>query len=307
MTSPRNRAAIKLLVGLILIAVLIHISDPTSILSALRSANLHYIMLSVLFYPLIMMLYAFRWQFIIAMMGDHLPLVDAHQAVVAGAFISDFTPARLGDFLKPLMVKDKIDLGKGMASVILDHWADFMTTALLGIIGLLAVLQLKDWHFIIPISVSLLGIIAFLSLILLKKDMMMKAVCLINYGKATNMAKSFYRAIGHIEDEPRLVEASIILTGIVWIALAIRIAILIKAFGYDAPILKLIFLLPLVSMLSSLPITISGLGLMEGGMTLLAVTLGAPPSVGLSVALIDRALSMGYHALMGSRYASRLL
>ncbi len=302
-----NRTAIRLLVGLILIAILIYISEPQSILSALHSASLNYILLSVLFYPLIMIIYALRWQLIIAMMGEHLSLGEAHQAVLAGAFVSDFTPARLGDFLKPLLVKDKIDVDKGFASVILDHWADFMTTAIFSIIGLLSILHLMSWHFFILVSATLLGMIAFLSMILIRKDLMMRTVYLINYGKATHMAKSFYIAVDNVENELRLVEASLIITSIIWVALAIRIAILIKAFGYDAPIIKLIFLLPLVNMLSSLPITISGLGLVEGGMALLTVMLGEPPSVGLSVALIDRALSMGYHALMGSRYASRLL
>ncbi len=307
MKSPINKILVRLLIGLILVAALIYISEPGSILSAFRTANPRYILLSVLFYPLIMIFYAFRWQFVLSMMGDYLPLGDAHQAVAAGAFVSDFTPARLGDFLKPLMVKDRIDVSKGMASVILDHWVDFMTTALLGMIGLLGVLHMRNWHFLVIIFLSLFSVIAFLSLILLKKDLTMNAVYWINYNRITHMAGSFYRAIDHVEDEPRLVEVSIIITGIIWVALAIRIAILIKAFGYNAPIVELIFLLPLVNMLSSLPITISGLGLVEGGMVLLATAIGEPPSVGLSVALLDRGLSMAYHAIVGSRYASRLL
>jgi len=65
--------------------------------------------------------------------GDKFPLREAHPAVLTGAFISDFTPARLGDFLKPLMVKNRIDVGIGMTSVIIDHWADTMTAVLIGI------------------------------------------------------------------------------------------------------------------------------------------------------------------------------
>ncbi|GEM_PF-6896710 len=60
-------------------------------------------------------------------------MIDAYQVVVAGSFISDFTPAKLGGFLKPLMVRTEIDVGKGLASVIIDHWADALTATLLGI------------------------------------------------------------------------------------------------------------------------------------------------------------------------------
>ena len=48
-------------------------------------------------------------------------MIDAYQVVVAGSFISDFTPARLGGFLKLLMVRTEIDLGNGLASAIIDR------------------------------------------------------------------------------------------------------------------------------------------------------------------------------------------
>ncbi|MGA9097637.1 MAG: lysylphosphatidylglycerol synthase transmembrane domain-containing protein [Methanotrichaceae archaeon] len=307
MSGITKRTAIRLSAGLILIAVLIYFSEPKAILSAILSANPYYIMLSLPLYPIAMILYTFRWQIIVVMMGDKFPLWEAHQAVLAGAFVSDFTPARLGDFLKPLMVKDRIDVGKGMASVIIDHWADTMTSVILGIIGLLAVLHMRNWQLVLLILAPLSGMLVFLSSVLLRKDLVVRVVQRINRKRITNMVMDFYNAMDHVDDKLRLIEASILLTCIIWITLAFRFAILIKAFGYDAPVVKLFFLLPLVNMLSSLPLTISGLGIIEGGMTLLVVALGEPPSVGLSIALLDRALSMGYHALMGSRYASRLL
>jgi uncharacterized protein (TIRG00374 family) len=100
MEIPLNKAAIPLLAGLTLIAILIYISNPAKILEVVRQANLYYVLLALPFYPLIMLVYTYRWRFIISMMGDHLPLWTAYQAMVDGAFVSDFTPARLGDFLK---------------------------------------------------------------------------------------------------------------------------------------------------------------------------------------------------------------
>jgi uncharacterized protein (TIRG00374 family) len=306
MKLPPGKVILRLSLGLILIAVLIYLSNPSAILAAIQTANLRLILLSIPFYPLTMLAYTFRWRFIITMMGEHLPMSDAYQAMVAGAFISDFTPARIGDFSKPYMVKDKIDVGKGLASVIIDHWADALTAALLGIIGLLGLLHMRKLDVLI-ILIPLLGLLAALSLILLRKDLIMAAVRWINYDRITNMADSFYDAICCIKNEARLVEASVLITCFVWLIYATRVAILIRALGYNAPVLKLIFLLPLVNMLSALPFTVSGLGLVESGMTLLLVELGGPASIGLSVALIDRALAIGFNMLVGSRYASRLL
>jgi uncharacterized protein (TIRG00374 family) len=306
MRPPPRKIVLRLSAGLILIAVLIYLSNPSAIVAAIRTANLRYILLSIPFYPLTMLAYTFRWKFIITMMGEHLPIADAYQAVVGGAFISDFTPARIGDFSKPYMVKDKIDVGKGLASVIIDHWADALTAALLGIIGLLGLLHVRRMDVLI-ILLPLLGLLTALSLILLRRDLIMKAVDRINYRPITDMATSFYNAICCIKNQSRLVEASVLITCLVWIVYAARIAILLEALGFNAPIFKLIFLLPLVNMLSALPFTVSGLGLVESGMTLLLVELGGTASIGLSVALIDRALAVGFNLVVGSRYAARLL
>jgi uncharacterized protein (TIRG00374 family) len=306
MKLPPRKIVVRLAAGLILIAVLIYLSNPSAILAAIRTANLRYILLSIPFYPLTMLAYTFRWKFIITMMGEHLPIADAYQAVVGGAFISDFTPARIGDFSKSYMVKDKIDVGKGLASVIIDHWADALTAALLGIIGILGLLHITKRGVLI-ILLPLLGLLTALSLILLRKDLVMKAVNKINYIPMKHMATSFYDAIYCIKNEARLVEASVLITCLVWFVYAARIAILLKALGFNAPVLKLIFLLPLINMLSALPFTVSGLGLVESGMTLLLVELGGSASIGLSLALIDRALAVGFNLVVGSRYAARLL
>lgn len=241
------------------------------------------------------------------MMGDHLPLKEGYLAMVAGAFISDFTPARLGDFLKPEMVKDRIDVGKGLASVIIDHWADALTAVLLGTIGLFGILLYKEGtSFVLIILVPILGLLIFLTAVLLRKYLIMKAVEKINYDKITYMANSFYSAMKHIKSKTELTKRALLITSIIWIIYAIRIALLIKAFGQDVPFLDLIFLLPLVNMLSALPFTISGLGAVEGGMTLILVVIGVPSSLAISVAVIDRVLSVFYRSLVGSKYASQI-
>ena len=303
----QRKTILRLLAGLTLIAILIYLSNPSAILIAIRNANLRYILLSLPFYPLTMLVYTFRWRFIITMMGEHLPATDAFQAVVAGAFISDFTPARIGDFSKPYMIKDKIDVGKGLASVIIDHWADALTAALLGVIGFFGFLNIRNLNIMLIVFVPLLCLLTALSLILQRGDLIMRVVHRINYIPLTVTASTFYESVSRIDNKARLVEASVLITCLVWIVYAARIAIILKALDYNAPILQLIFLLPLVNMLSALPFTISGLGLVESGMTLLLVELGGPASTGLSAALTDRALAVGFNLLVGSRYAARLL
>ena len=59
------------------------------------------------------------------------------------------------------------------------------------------------------------------------------------------------------------------------------------------------FLLPLVALLSALPITIAGLGLAQTGIALLMVMLCLPASIGRPVSLLDRSIGNAGDAIFG--------
>jgi hypothetical protein len=158
------------------------------------------------------------------------------------------------------MVRTEIDIGKGLASVIIGHWADALTTALLGIIGLLAILQTRYMYFTLVVSLQILGRLIFRTVVLLRKDLIMKAEVSINYGRITYMANSFYSAMNHVKGKTLMVEKAVSITLIIWAISVIRIALLTKASGYSSPLLELSLLLKLANMLSAIPFPVSGLG-----------------------------------------------
>ena len=96
---------------------------------------------------------------------------------------------------------------------------------------------------------------------------------------------------------------SILITMVAWFTHAAETAFVARAFGYAVPIQVLFLLLPLLSALSLIPITVSGLGLIEGGVTVMLASLGVPPATGMAIALTDRVLTITVHLLFGSRYA----
>jgi uncharacterized membrane protein YbhN (UPF0104 family) len=64
-------------------------------------------------------------------------------------------------------------------------------------------------------------------------------------------------------------------------------------------------ILPLISALSLIPVTIAGLGLVEGGLMAVIATYGVPVSAALSIAILDRGLTMLFHFAVGGRIAIR--
>jgi uncharacterized protein (TIRG00374 family) len=100
------------------------------------------------------------------------------------------------------------------------------------------------------------------------------------------------------------VAGSVLITILAWITHALRIMIIARSIGFDLPLPVLVLALPLVSALSLVPVTISGLGLVEGGLAALLAVIGLPAVAGISIALMDRAITVIFHILIGGRAVS---
>lgn len=298
--------AAKLLIGLLIIAALLYKFNLDEVILTIRSARPIYLVLGVLVYFITFLILSLRWKMILTWMGNDLPLTQAYQAFVGGVLLSDLTPAKIGDLSRPLMVRDRININIGFTSVVIDRYADILTIFLLGFSGLLLLSRLFGAYLIFA-SFALLVLLLPASLIWLKRPFLIRQIDRLGWTKLTEQARALDEAIETIENVPGLMMRSVLLTLIAWATHALRVVLIAKSVGYDVPLHVLFFLQPLVSALSLIPITISGLGLVEGGLTALLAGLGVPLAAGISIALLDRAITVAFHILVGGRYATRIL
>lgn len=301
--SIRNVA--RLLIGLLLISIIVYRLNPETIASTIFSARPTYILFAVIIYSLTFLMLSTRWRMILRSMGQNLPLVSAYQAFAGGMIISDMTPGRIGDLTRPLLVKEQVDLCKGFASVVIDRYTDILTMFILGVSGI-ALLAQRSSHLIIAFFIILL-IVFGLSAFWLKRRKVLKLIDRLNYSRVTEIAHALDSALDSITDIKGLILRSILLTACAWVFQALRITLIAKSMGYEVPMPILILLQPLISALALIPITVSGLGLVEGGLAVLLSGFGIPTAAGMSIALMDRVITVAFHILAGGRFALKKL
>jgi hypothetical protein len=300
-----NNTAIRLAVGLAIIGILVSRFDSRAILAAALSAQPGYLAIALLIYPLTLLILTVRWRGILSQLGCHLPLPVAYQVFAAGVLLSDLTPARLGDLSRPLLMRDRVDLGKGAVSVAIDKYADLLTIFILGFSGLVLLNKTSSAHLFIA-AASILLVISLASLLWLHKSALHGIIKRMGMTRFARAADSLDSAMGSVGGFSGLLVRSILITMIAWLTQALRTMLVVRAFGFDVPLHVLFLLQPLLSALSLIPITVSGLGLIEGGVTAMLAGLGVPSAIGMAVALTDRILTVIVHVLIGTRYATRL-
>lgn len=294
---------LRLSIGILLIILLFLFVSPSAVIESLKSINPVFLVAALLVYALAFLVLTIRWRIIVAHMGGHIPLGEAYQAFAGGVLYSDFTPGRIGDLTRAVLVKDRMDLHKGTVSVIIDRFIDIMVLTTLGIAAV--VVYSARFSSVLPLIALIVLCVVFAGAFLLfwQSARIFSWIRKIPYFGIPAFAAQVQAALSEFRDEKTIFAKGILLTILAWILHALRIVLIALGLGYILPLQELILILPLISALSIIPITLSGLGLVEGGMMAVLVGYGIPVSAALSIAILDRGLTMLFHFAAGGRYA----
>lgn len=298
----RFKEILRLAFGLLLVAFLLHRLGPGDVARTILSAKPAYVLMAVSVYSITFLILSTRWRMILHDMGVDVPLKSAYQAFAGGMILSDITPARIGELSRPLLVRERIEMSRGLASIVLDRLSDILTMLMLGACGVILFFRERGEVVLIPL---VLAIVALASAAILHSRRAISEM-LRSSDRLAPLAL-FFDSLTAVNDIRFVMTRSVLLTVIAWATHALRVHILASSVGQEPSLQMLFLMLPLVSALSLIPVSISGLGLVEGGMAALLATQGIPASTGLSIAFMDRMVTVAFHIIAGWRAASRAI
>jgi len=296
--SIKILSGLKIVFGIFLIFVLILILNPLKILSTISSIQLIYLIPAVFLYALTLGILAYRWQKILEDMNIQVSLRQAYFAFVGGLLISDITPGRIGEISRPFLLSKTPHENKSILSVILDRSMDFATIAILGTFGILFIIPGDKGKFIWALAVPVIVIILIIAMWYSHRPFK-RIVAFFRIPTLMNLIDITVDAVNGLKTPKITVLRSILITLLAWGGHTLRFLIIATSLGYSGNMLQLFFILPLISILSIVPITISGLGLVEGMLALVLSDMGIPLYVGLTIALVDRGITVAIHVLVG--------
>lgn len=305
MHRPSVNFFIRLAVGISLVILLFFFVSPIEVFRSFQSINPLYLFGAVVVYSIAFFILAMRWRLILAHLGAEIPLSDAYQAFAGGVLYSDFTPGRIGDLTRAVLVKKWLDIPKATVSVIIDRYIDIIVITVLGISAVVVYSALISSSVYPLMSLIVLVIILTgTTFLFLKGSWVFSVIQKIPWFSLPEIAQSFNQALVEFRTGKKVIAQGIILTVFVWVLHALRIVLITLGMGYLIPLQDLFVILPLISALSLIPLTLSGLGLVEGGLMTVIAGYGVPISVAFSIAVLDRGITMLFHFIAGWKYAA---
>lgn len=288
------KRTLQIVIAILLLYLVFDLFWSETTLETLRNVNLLFFMLAILFHILAMAIVAFRFKMLIEF-KTKTKFKHVFWANMYGMLMGEITPGKSGYFLCVLPLERKgIQKRISFSCLIIIQVMDFI---LRGAVGIFAVIYFTLYLNAIPLSESTYYIFISIGLIAL----FFSGFCILMY---TSLPKKFIKKFNLPYKEKMLngletlhdtktatkgrIWEILILTILAWIFTGLRWVFMGQAFGLDLPIMAYLLLQPLITVISFIPITIGGLGLLEGGVVKALNLLGIPESKALAFVLGDR-------------------
>jgi uncharacterized membrane protein YbhN (UPF0104 family) len=292
---------LKVCLSLGLLALLLKQVGWQQTLETLGKARFPYLAAAFAIYLVGMVVRAYRWQVLLAALRIDMPLVKLTGLYFVGTFFSNILPTGIGgDVVRvyELSKQSKKPI-ESVGTVLLDRATGLLVLFLIALMALIFSHQLIAPNVATAILILCLGSWAGLGLIL-RRDWLER------WGLLRIMAKikQFRELYESVTACGLKAMGGALAISLVFNALLIAVNYLIAlSLGVEIPLWCFLLFVPLISFLLVLPVSLSGLGVREGGYVYLFAQVGVSAPLALAMSLLFYALNVATGLIGGVLYA----
>jgi uncharacterized protein (TIRG00374 family) len=308
--QPRTILSIAVPLAIIVIAVAANWKDMQNVPGEIAKANLLLLLLAFAIYYLGFPLRGWRWTRLLKGAGYKIKIRDGTEILFLSWLVNCVVPAKLGDLYRAYLLKlnSPVSATKTLGTVFMERILDLIAIAALGVAA--GYVRFRGSLNDLPQTVQIvfaLGVFVVVALIV-------ALVAMRSFGR---------RVIGILPLPHRVVElydrfeegvfGSVglrglpwlgLLTGLIWATEALRLYFVVRALGFsdvDLGLSGAMFVALIGSLLTAVPFTPAGLGLVELGMGgVLTRVFHASAPHAAAIILMDRAISVFSIVVIGS-------
>lgn len=259
------------IIGIIILIYVLTTLDGAAIIAVFTSLHPLHIILSFLSIIPIILFFCFVWYLILKCHNISVSYVYVIKNLFIGFFYGFITPGGFGAYTKALYLRDESGepLHKCTVNVLLLNTIDYMGLLTPGIIGGFFLSSYHPYLFPLFLLVFILFLVLLTTLlkrktgnIIFEKLVKYKLLSLEKKDKWFTHLDLLYSDIPRVKD----LFIPYVLAVLGWVAWFVILFFIAKLFAIHVPLLTFLFMISVVSVLASLPISIYGLGTREAAM-----------------------------------------
>ena len=305
--QPRTIISILIPLGIIGVFVTLNWQQLSKVPALIAAANPAFIALAVLVFYAGFPMRGLRWAILLRGTGFRIGVKDSTEIIFLSWLVNCVVPAKLGDVYRAYLLKinSTASLSRTFGTVFIERCLDLMAIALLGIAA-------GYWSFRdgLPAAIQVVFAVALVVVVVLCIGLF----TMRNFGRRIIIALPLPQTILELYDRfeegvfgaVRLKHLPALgtLTGLIWMTEGLRLYFVVLALGFTDVELGLsgaIFVALIGSLLTAVPLSPAGLGIVEAGVIgVLTVAYGVPLPEATAIALLDRVISVFSVIILGT-------
>ncbi|MBO7719197.1 MAG: UPF0104 family protein [Methanosphaera sp.] len=309
-------------VGVIILIAMIIFIGPGKIISALKTANIYYVLLAVIIQFIILVLWNKRWSIICDSLDIPHSQLSLFAMTIVGLAINDLTPSGRsgGEPVRAYLLTKSSSVGfkETFATVMGDKLFDmlpFMILAIFAVGYLMLYLHLNSTLF----SILLIALVLFILLLVfviyisINEEFGLRTIQwvfrvarrfttrdLIKYEKkAVSSLIGFQKSLKYLMKDRKVLAQATVISFVVWFLELFRVYVVFLAFGQTVSIGMIASVFLVSSLIGVIPALPGGLGSIDGVMILLYSMAGVSASISTAATLVERMISLWMVIIMG--------
>ena len=299
------------LIGVIGIAVFLVILvnlDTRAILTALLSVNYYYLIAALLVNGLIVVIKAKKWKIIVDSIRSGFSLWQSIIGFLVGFSLSTLTPAKVGDAARFLYVRDEsCTTGMALSTVVIDRIIDLVLLFAFGIIAMIAFSLIRGVEILSGGLLLVLAVAIIFGIYAVSRKNYMEKILRPFFGvfvppryrdQVSGYFNDFYSGLEQFLASRRKVLGCVAAGIVSWLLAVVYAALLGRAIGIDVGY-YMFLVIPIISVVDLLPISISGIGTRDATLLYLFGIIGIAPETVVAFSILYLVFSYWFIALVG--------
>ena len=308
--QPRTLLSIAVPLVIIIVAFGLNWQQMKDVPGEIGQANLWFILLAFVIYYAGFPMRGWRWTRLLKGAGYNIKVKDGTEILFLSWLVNCIVPAKLGDLYRAYLLKlnSPVSATRTLGTVFMERILDLIVIAALGLLA-------GYWRWrgsleTLPRTVQLIFAMGVVVIVLL----IMALVAMRNFGhrlmavlpvpaRVVDFYEKFEEGVfGSVGAKGLPVLGAV--TVLIWLTEALRLYFVVRALGFadiDLGLSGAMFVALIGSLLTAVPLTPGGLGLVELGMGgVLKGVFGASTTSAAAVIVVDRAISVFSIVVLGS-------
>jgi uncharacterized protein (TIRG00374 family) len=295
---------LRILVSFALIFYVFYKAGLTELIETLKCADFFFLGMAFAITPVLIFLSSWKWQILLNAQGIKVSLSRLFALYLVGIFFNNIMPSNVGgDVIRAYELGEYTHKkAESMASIFMERFTGLTALIFMALIAFLIKMRsFGDARLTIVMGIVVVGYVSAFLLILDQRVIafIQKKVKVRILKKLVDKLQKIQSAIMDYKGKNRTLGIAMIISFFFYIVTVLNVYLGCLAFGVLMPLTKLFLGVPIILVITMIPITVGGIGLSEWAYFFIFTKLEAAGSLGLSVAILMRVKALAFGLLGG--------